>query len=332
MSGHTVTATVVVSEEVDDLILGIYWLRRHRCRWSFAQNLIEIDGIVVRLISRPRQNMLRRIYAVDSTIIHAGHTTHVSVTMALSTLRQTSGDWAVEPRSLGTGILAARTLMRDEGRRSAIQVMNVSEDDFVLRRSEFIGEAEQVTAAVNEEAALRRAEGVEAVATPTERPVEEPGLLEEWDDEHLEVVIENLSPELDLDQRTTAEKFIRDRAGLFSKLDYDIGRTNLVQHVIDTGMRRPFKQPLRRHPRAHQEIIDKHVTEMLRNDVIEPAVSPWASNVVLVRKANGQLRFCVDYRQLNLHTYKDSYPLSRIETCLDSLGGSKFFSSLDLRS
>ena len=97
-------------------------------------------------------------------------------------------------------------------------------------------------------------------------------------------------------------------------------------------MHRPFKQPLQRHPLAHLETIDKHVSEMLQNDVIEPAVSPWASNVVLVRKANGQLRFFVDYRQLNLHTYKDSYPLPRIETCLDSLGGSKFFSSLDLRS
>ena len=51
----------------------------------------------------------------------------------------------------------------------------------------------------------------------------------------------------------------------------------------------------------------------------------------LVRKSNGQLRFCVDYRQLNLHTYKDSYPLPRIETCQNSLGGSKFV-SLDLRS
>ena len=64
MSGQEVTAAVVVSEEVDDLILGIDWLGRHRCRWSFAQNTIEIDGKVVRLISRPRQNMLRRIYAV----------------------------------------------------------------------------------------------------------------------------------------------------------------------------------------------------------------------------------------------------------------------------
>ena len=150
MSGHEVTATVVVSEEVDDLILGIDWLGSHRCRWSFAQNLIEIDGEVVRLISRPRQNMLRRIYAVNSTVIPSGHTTSVLVTMSLSTLRQTAGDWAVEPRSLGTGILAARTLMRDEGRRSAIKVMNMREVDFLLRRGEFIGQAEQVTAAVDE--------------------------------------------------------------------------------------------------------------------------------------------------------------------------------------
>ena len=146
------------------------------------------------------------------------------------------------------------------------------------------------------------------------------------------MVIDNLLPELDLDQRTVAKKFIRDRAGLFSKSDYDIWRTNLVQHVIDTGINRPFKQPLRRHPLAHLDIIDKHVSEMLQNDVIEPATSPWASNLVLVRNAKRQLKFCVDYRQLNLQTYKDSYPLPRIETSLDSLGGSKFFSSLHHRS
>ena len=81
--------------------------------------------------------------------------------------------------------------------------------------------AEQVAAADNEEAALRPSRGEKvfskAAATPTGRPVEEPDLEEGCDDEHLQVVIENLPPELDLDQRTTAEKFIRDRAGLLSK-------------------------------------------------------------------------------------------------------------------
>ena len=71
---------------------------------------------------------------------------------------------------------------------------------------------------------------------------------------------------------------------------------------------------------------------MLQHGVIEPAASPWASNVVLVRKKDGSLRFCVDYRRLNSITYKDSYPLPHIDNCLNALTGASWFSTLDLRS
>jgi len=66
--------------------------------------------------------------------------------------------------------------------------------------------------------------------------------------------------------------------------------------------------------------------------IIEPAASPWASNVVLVKKKDGHLRFCVDYRRLNAITYKDSYPLPLIDNCLNALSGSSWFSTLDIRS
>ena len=315
LADFEVTAAVVFSEEVDDLILSIDWLVRHRCRWSFAQNLIDIDGRVIRLIKRPRRNQLRRIYAVDNTVITAGHAINVPVTMALSSLGQTSEeDWAVDPRSLGIGVLAARTLMRYEGRRWAVQVMSVGEKDFVIQQGEFIGEAEPVTAVDNGERIAKPPVGADVLSEETEvwteRRVIELDQEECRNDAHVQVVSDNLPPELDSDQQAAAKKFIHDCAELFSKSEYDIGRTSLVQHVIDTGLQRPFKQPLRRFALAHVEIIDKHVSEMLQNDIIEPAVSPWASNVVLVRKANGQLGFCVDYRQLNLHTYKDSYPLT----------------------
>ena len=79
-----------------------------------------------------------------TSVVLAGHATNVPVTLALSSLRQTSGDWAVESRSLGIGILAARTLMRAEGRWSAVQVINVGESDFVLCQGEYVGEAEEV--------------------------------------------------------------------------------------------------------------------------------------------------------------------------------------------
>jgi len=67
---------------------------------------------------------------------------------------------------------------------------------------------------------------------------------------------------------------------------------------------------------------------MLRHDVIEPAVSLWASNVVLAKKSDGSLRFCLDYRQLNELTYKDSYPLPPISACLDALGSAAFYSTI----
>ena len=71
---------------------------------------------------------------------------------------------------------------------------------------------------------------------------------------------------------------------------------------------------------------------MLDAKVIRPSQSPFASPVVLVRKKDGKLRFCIDYRRLNSKTSKDSYPLQRIDETLDLLSGAKYFSSLDLKA
>ena len=58
-------------------------------------------------------------------------------------------------------------------------------------------------------------------------------------------------------------------------------------------------------------------------NVIEPSESPWAAPVVLVRKKDGSLRYCIDYRRLNSVTHKDSYPLPNMQACLESLEGAK---------
>ena len=66
--------------------------------------------------------------------------------------------------------------------------------------------------------------------------------------------------------------------------------------------------------------------------MIQPSTSLWGSPVVLVPKEDGTKKVCVDYRRLNPITKKDVYPLSRIDDILDTLGGNKYFTSLDLAS
>ena len=112
--------------------------------------------------------------------------------------------------------------MRNEERHLAIQVMNVGERDFVLRHGECIGKAEQVTTVENEKITSRPPEGEdvfsEEAAVPTGRPVKESDLEESCDDAHIQMVIDDLPPVLDLDQRTVTQKFIRDLSGVVPKV------------------------------------------------------------------------------------------------------------------
>ena len=136
---------------------------------------------------------------------------------------------------------------------------------------------------------------------------------------------------LTVEQFEQLKQLLEENHDVFS-LEGELGCTNIVQHVIDTGDHPPIKQPIRRMPFVHREKISAMVDEMLAQGVIQPSVSAWSSPVVLVPKKDGTSRFCVDYRRLNGVSRKDVYPLPRINDILDTLGETKYFSSLDLCS
>ena len=81
-----------------------------------------------------------------------------------------------------------------------------------------------------------------------------------------------------------------------------------------------------------QDEIDKLISEMQAQGVIEESSSSWCSPVVLKRKKDGSIRFCVDFRKLNAVTIEDSLPLPRTDDTLDRLVGKSWFSTLDLKS
>ena len=111
-----------------------------------------------------------------------------------------------------------------------------------------------------------------------------------------------------------------------------LGHTSVTDHKIDTGDSPPIRQYPRRLPYQFREEVDKQVTEMLSQNVIQRSTSPWASPVVFVKKKDGTYRFCIDYRKLNLVTKQNANPLPRVDDLLDALNGYSIFSTLDLRS
>lgn len=119
---------------------------------------------------------------------------------------------------------------------------------------------------------------------------------------------------------------------IFSKSNTDIGKTDLITHHIKLSDEQPFKQAYRRIPPTMYEEVRQHLKEMVDCGAIRESKSPYCSNVVLVRKKDNTLRFCIDFRQLNKRTIKDAYTLPRVDDMLDSLVNSKYYSKLDLRS
>ncbi|MES9884250.1 MAG: reverse transcriptase family protein, partial [Sedimenticola sp.] len=134
------------------------------------------------------------------------------------------------------------------------------------------------------------------------------------------------------EQKTAVTTMMSKWRDIFSQGPLDLGHTDVIRHEIHLEDDKPFKEPYRRVPPGLIQEVREHVKEMLDVGAIRESSSPFSSNVVIVRKKDGSIRFCIDYRKLNSRTTKDAYALPRIEETLHLLAGSRYFSKLDLKS
>jgi hypothetical protein len=148
--------------------------------------------------------------------------------------------------------------------------------------------------------------------------------------DHLELLLTKVSSEVSETTKAKVKDTLIEFQDVFMSPGGQPGRTSVVRHTVYTGNNKPVKLPLRRLPLAQKEIVEKELEKMLKDDITEPSDSPWAANVVLVKKKDNSIRFCVDYRRLNERTKKDAYLLPHIGDSLDALSGSHWFSTLDL--
>lgn len=130
----------------------------------------------------------------------------------------------------------------------------------------------------------------------------------------------------DLDE---AIRLLLDFWDLFSH-DGSFGKTDLVTHSIITEAVPPIKCKYRPINPALEPDLRNQLDKWLKHDVIEPANSPWSFNLVAAKKKNGKIRWCVDWRRLNLITKKDSFPMPSVQDNLARLAGSRIFSGVDM--
>ena len=147
------------------------------------------------------------------------------------------------------------------------------------------------------------------------------------------ILTANINKCLNDDQRQRMLELLRNHCHLFAQDVKDLKGCKYAEHsIILTGEHHPINQRPNRLPGAYREDVQAQITEMLEHGVIRPSTSPWASPLVCVKKSNGKLRLCVDYRKLNTITIKDSFPLPKIDQILDSMSNSAYFTTLDLHS
>ena len=120
-------------------------------------------------------------------------------------------------------------------------------------------------------------------------------------------------------------KLFEEPIGLPPERTYD-------HHIPLKDERQVVKMRPYRYPTVQKDEIERLVTDMKATGIIRDSRSPFASPVVLVKKKDGSWRLCIDYRQLNKLTIKDTFPIPLVEELLDELSGSSWFTKLDLRS
>ena len=132
------------------------------------------------------------------------------------------------------------------------------------------------------------------------------------------------------DQQVRLIDVIYSHTEVFSLFDGDLGFCDVLKHSIPTTTDKPVYLPHWQIPVQLQSEVRKCLDNWLKQGIIRPSKSPYASQVVIVRKKTGEIHLCVDFRKLNAISIRDSFPLPRVEEALQAVQAAVWFSSFDL--
>ena len=315
----------LVAHVTDQAILGMPALCEMECTLNFGKRLLECQGLEIPCFSVEGEMVSCRV-AVWETVNIPPRTeflikAHVKTGEAPRCLCVVDQDSCFLERS---GLVLAKGLVDPMQTAFALQVCNPLDEVMVLHKGMLIGTLTPVEI-VESPSSGNMGEGLcRRLSNREDGTPDLPEHLQELYGRAVEFV-----PEAD---RGLIQAMLFEYRDVFSRDDRDIGRTDLVQHHVDTGDAKPIKQSPRRLPPGHRRELEKQVLDLLDRGLIEPSDSPWASPIVMVKKADGSLRLCIDLRRVNECGVGSGMPLPNTGELLSNLAGSVWFSTLDMLS
>jgi transposase InsO family protein len=305
----------LVSEHVAEVILGEDWLQQNKALWDHHKRKVRLNGVWHKLCAGKAAVWCRRVLLQEDIVIQPRTEVDLPTKVVfrdLTTAKQPSQSvWITErdSKQIAQGLLVSRTVIPAREADVPVRVLNITDNPITVRAGTVVANLQPGT-----------------LLDDSQSPS-----TEQAENAPIEEIVDHVDSSVPDACRQCLRELLMKYRIAFSLSEHDMGRTTATMHSIDTGDGRPIRQPLRRHPPAHEDVIRQQVDDLLHQGIIEPAQSPWASNIVLVKKKDGSLRMCVDYRQVNSVTKKDAYPLPRTDACLDAMSGSVWFSTFDLR-
>ena len=306
---------VYVAPIDDDMLLGVDLLRKHGAYINIPDSLLSFQGECVAMSCGEEADTVSQVVLLDSTTIPPR-----SVKRVKCNTNASFDQFLVEPDVNLVG-LVPRTLHKC---KDAVELYALNPTDVHIhwKRGQIVGEAIKVSViepTVYEPSTEKHVRQVD-ISADAQIP------------SHLQSLWERSSEHLVPEQQEILKDLLLEYECVFARDEFDLGNFTEITHPIDTGDAQPIKQKMRRTPMNFVQEERAHLNKMLSAGVIQPSMSEWASAPVLVRKRDGGVRWCIDYRRLNKVTKKDVYPLPCIEECLDTLAENTWFSKLDANS
>ena len=257
----------LVLNHVTDGILGIGFLFEHRVVWNFESASVQVGEVTQQLHSKPLRNWCRRVVLADAVTLPPSSESIVSTKVVFESGvgRVDRGEWATTTSEPSPGVSVAQTLIPQRTVDVPVRVVNLNKTAVHWVAGMVVADLDQVEV-YNDDGGQPKPE-----CSPEQLAI-------------LQAMVDKVDDSVTKDDRDRLMSLLVEHASAFSLHEDEIGHTTVTRHAIDTADARPVRQRLRRQPPAYQVVIKEHVDSMLRQGIIEPAQSAWASNIVLVKK------------------------------------------------